>query len=94
MEKFEKHIIEKSQGDEALLKRVVGLENTANAHQNMMLEIEKASADRSQEIEMELDDYRKSNKEDLRSIRKYIMFVSMAGEVLTLHIIFFSFKIF
>jgi len=69
LEKFEKHIIEKSQGDEALLKRVVGLENTANAHQNMMLEIEKASADRSQEIEMELDDYRKSNKEDLRSIR-------------------------
>ena len=72
METLQRHFVEKNHGDEELLKRVGGLETKSQAHQNMMIEIEKAALDRAEEFEMELEDYRKANKEDLRSIRKYI----------------------
>ena len=52
--------------------RVKGLEKTSVDHQDLIFGIEKATSDRADELDIELKDYKHSNKEDLRSLRKYI----------------------
>ena len=51
--------------------RVHSLEKTSLDHQDLIFGIEKATSDRADELDIELKDYKHSNKEDLRSLRKY-----------------------
>jgi len=69
LEQVERHFVERTRQDEQLLARVVGLERTTSEHQGLIHNLDKSVREKVEEFDMDLNDYKKSSKEELRSIR-------------------------
>ena len=72
MESLEKIFYDRTQKDDELYERVFGLEKASKEHEDLIVNVEKSASEKAEECNMQLKDYKKTNKDELQGIRKYI----------------------